>query len=338
MVRKIQKAFPVFVASLLLAGVLFPACQQKPPTETQLIKVSIRLQWVHQAQFAGVYVAKEKGFYSEKGLDVTIFPGGADFNAIKLVAAGSNDFGIWTADQLVLARAQGVPVKAISAVFQKSLACFIAKESSGIKSPRDFVGKKVGMAYGYDSETLYVAMLKKLGVDRSKIREIPVQYDLARFWRGEIDVWPAYRINQPITAEQLGVPINIIDPAEFGIESYSDVLFTTDKMIYEKPALVEAFLSATLKGWQWALSHPEEAARIVLQQDSHLDYQHELAMLRIEAPLVQPSPEVAVGTMRRSVWESIRRMLLDQGALKTDVQLEDVYTTEFLRKLGVNAD
>jgi len=126
----------VFVALSLV--MMIAACNRsETPPQPSVVKVSIRLQWVHQAQFAGVYAAKEKGFYRDQHLDVTIYPGGADFNAIKLVAAGSNDFGIWTADQLVLARSQGIPVKGLAAIFQRSLACFMSKQSSGIKSPTD---------------------------------------------------------------------------------------------------------------------------------------------------------------------------------------------------------
>jgi len=187
------------------------------------------------------------------------------------------------------------------------------------------------MAYGYDSETLYVAMMQKLGIDRRTIKEVPVQYDLARLWRGEIDVWPAYRINQPLTAEQLGIPINTIDPADYGIQSYSDILFTSDEMIAKKPELVRAFVAATLKGWDWAISHPDEATDIVLKQDPHLDRTHELAMLKIETPFVRPTPEAQIGAMRESVWQSINTMLMDQSTLKQPVDLRDVYTVQFLK-------
>jgi ABC-type nitrate/sulfonate/bicarbonate transport system substrate-binding protein len=314
---------------LLLALCASAGCRHHKDN-TGLYPVSIRLQWIHQAQFAGIYAAKVNGYYRDAGLDVSVYQGGADLNAIKLVASGSNDFGIWTADQLVLARAQGIPIKGVAAIFQKSLACFIAKASSHISSVRDFPHHTVGVSYGYDNETLYIEMLKRAGVPRSTIHETPVQYDLARFWDGEVDVWPSYLINQPITAKELGVPITIIDPEDYGIRSYSDILFTTDSMIKDHPDIVAKFVEATQKGWNWALDNPDSATALVLKQDQHLNWDHERSMLEIESKLVRPDKGFIVGTMETTRWSSIYSMLNDQDAIRNPLAVTDVYSTQFV--------
>ena len=116
--------------------------------------VSLRLQWFPLAQFAGFYAADEKGFYKEQGLDVTINPGGPDFNAIQLVANGSDTFGIWTADQILVAQSRGVPITIVAAIYRKDPNVWLVKKGSGIKGPKDFKGKTVTTVFGRATETV----------------------------------------------------------------------------------------------------------------------------------------------------------------------------------------
>lgn len=302
----------VIATSALLVPHFFgtPLARTTAPPE----KLSLRLQWLHQAQFAGFYVAKEKGFYREEGLDVTINSGGQDFNAVTLVASGSDDVGIWTADQVLLAYSRGVPIRAVGVVFDRSLAAFMVRSSSGIKTPKDFEGKTVGMYYGYDTETLYLHLLKKFGVDRSKIQETALQYDLGRFYSGEVDVWPAYAINQPLAAKQAGIGVNLLTPEQFGIRYYSDTIIVSDSTLRKRRDSVVKFLRASQQGWEYALAHRDEAVDIVLTFEPHLDKEHQKQMLDVVAEYVNKKEPMF--SMDRDTWDSIAVTLVDQGLLK----------------------
>jgi len=324
--NQFSKVTVAITAVVTLSLVLLLGCKpqgQTPKTDMppQLEKVSLRLQWLNQAQFAGFYMAKEKGYYQDEGLDVTINPGGQDYNAATLVASGSDDFGIWTADQVLLAASRGVPIRAVGVVFDRSLAAFMVKKSSGIKTPKDFEGKTVGIYYGYDTETIYLHLLKQFNVDRSKIKETALQYDLTPFLHGDVDVWPAYVINQPITARLAGVDVNLLTPEQFGISYYSDTIIVSEKTLKERHDTVVKFLKATERGWEYAINHRDETIDVVMKKDPHLDRKQQSAMLDVVADYLNKKP---MFTMDFAVWNSIASLLLEQGLLKQPTKLDEV--------------
>ena len=298
--------------------------------EQKLEKVSLRLQWIPQAQFAGVFVAEKKGFYKQKGIELEIKPGGGTVDPMVHVEAGRDDFGIWVADRLIVGRAQGMPLKAIAVIYQKDQVVFITREDSGISTPRDFAGKKVGIKRGDNTETAYIAMLKDIGVDRKQINEIPVTWDMNPFFNRKVDVWPSYIINEPLQVEEMGIKLNYIKPGDYGIRGYSDTLFTTDEMIKKNPALVKRFLEATLKGWNCAIDNPEEAVDITIEFVKKkfgikLDRYHELAMLEKSKELIKPEGG-KIGEMDRTVWSEMMQRLVNLDILQKEINIESVFT------------
>ena len=141
--------------------------------------VTVRLKWFNQAQFAGFYVAQEKGFYKSAGLDVNIQPGGPDFPAVQMVAGGNEQFGVTGADQILIARSKGVPIVALAVIYRRNPFVMFSLQKSGIKTPADWVGKKVGVKIGGNEELIYRAVLAKAKIDKSQLTEIPVKFDIA---------------------------------------------------------------------------------------------------------------------------------------------------------------
>ena len=129
--------------------------------------VTLRLKWLHQAQFAGFYTAEQKGFYENNGIDITINPGGIDFPAVQMVAGGGDMFGVTGGDQILLARDKGVPIVAIAVIYPGNPFTMFALESSGISEPKDFIGKKIGIQPGANEELMYRAMMANAGIDTS---------------------------------------------------------------------------------------------------------------------------------------------------------------------------
>src|SRR5580692_9539572 len=206
---------------------------------------TVRLKWFHQAQFAGFYVAKEKGYYRDAGLDIDIQPGGPDFPAVQMVSGGNEQFGVTGADQILIARSKGVPVVALAVIFRCNPFVLFSLAKSGIKTPADYVGKTVGVKIGGNEELIYRAVLAKAGVDKSKLTETPVKFDITPLLTGDIDVWPGYLINEVLAAKEKGFDVNIVHPSDYGIDLYADTLFTTEKMLKEKPDVVKKFVAAT---------------------------------------------------------------------------------------------
>jgi NitT/TauT family transport system substrate-binding protein len=182
------------------------------------------------------------------------------------------------------------------------------------------------MYYGYDTETLYLHLLKQFNVDRSKIKETALQYDLSLFFNGQVDVWPAYAINQPLVAKQQGVAVRLLTPDQFGIRYYSDTIIVSDKTLKDRRQTVEKFLAASEKGWEYALSHTNDAVDIVMKADPHLDRNLQVGMLGVVADYFNKQPMFKMDT---NVWESISAILQEQGSLKTPPALDDVADFSF---------
>jgi NitT/TauT family transport system substrate-binding protein len=311
--------------ALLASLVLAFSCTAATAADT----VAVRLKWFNQAQFAGFYVASDKGFYKEAGIDASIKPGGPDFPAIQMIVGGDEQFGVTSADQILVARSKGVPVVALAVLYRKSPFVLFSLKQSGVDTPEKFRSRKIGVKLGGNEELIYRAILKKSAVPAGELTELPVKFDMTPLLTGQIDVWPGYVINEVITAREKGFDVNIIWPSSYGLNFYADTLFTTEKMIKEKPEVVKRFVAATLKGWNHAAVNPEEAAQITVKTGDKLTYPHELAMMKESIPLLKPDAQ-PIGSMQAADWQSLHNLLLQGGFIKAPVELDKAYTTKFL--------
>jgi len=293
-------------------------------------KVSIRLCWLHQSEFAGFYFADKAGFYKNEELNVKFNPGGVDFPAIQSVIGGSDQFGIATPEQILLAREKGVPVVAIAMIFRKNPWVLFSLKESGIDSVQKFIGKKIAVSYGDSDEYIYRAMLKNAGVDSKSLEEVPAQFDITPLLTKQVDVWPGYSYSQPVNAEEKGYQVNLIWPNDYNVSTYGISLFTTEKMIKEKPNVVHKFVSATIKGWQKALENQQQAVFYTLQYSDQLNYEHEIKAMNAINSLVKPDDK-PIGFMDKAMWESMQDFLLKQNLMEQTVDINKVFTPEFLQ-------
>lgn len=327
---------------LLVVFLVVTGCTNTAPTSTspEVTKVTMRLQWLPQFQFAGYLVAEARGYYRDAGLDVTILPGGPDAIPLPLVATGADTFGSTGADTILISREQGIEVVALATWFQASPVAFMVHRDSGIRSPQDFVGRRVGMFYGDNVETEYRALLAATGVDPASVIEIPGDYSLAPFLERRADVWPVYATDQPYTARAAGADIDLILARDYGVELMGDVLFTTAEFARNNPNTVRAFVQATLRGWQEALNDPAAAIEIILARSPDFDRGH----LEFEAAetiklLRYGIGERCVGASDRAVWQKEAQLLQSLGVLKSDIDPETVLLTdavdEYYRSQGI---
>ncbi len=177
---------------------------------------------------------------------------------------------------------------------------------------------------------MYRAVLKKTAVPASGLTEIPVKFDLTPLLTGQIEVWPGYSINEVIAAREKGFDVNIISPASYGLNFYADTLFTTEKMVKDHPDVVKRFVAATLKGWNYAADHPEEAAKATVKFGNKLTYPHELAMMQESIDLLDSFDAKPIGSMEAAQWTGLQTLLIDGGFMKAPIALEQAYSTKYL--------
>jgi ABC-type nitrate/sulfonate/bicarbonate transport system substrate-binding protein len=247
-----------------------------------------------------------------------------------MVTGGNEQFGVTGADQILIARGKGVPVVALAVIFRRNPFVLFSLAKSGIKAPADYVGKNIGVKIGGNEELIYRAVLAKAGIDKARLNEIPVKFDITPLLAGAVDVWPGYLINEVLAAKEKGFDVNVVSPPDYGIDLYADTLFTTEKMLKEKPDVVRKFVTATLKGWTSAMAAPEEAAQITVKYGTKLTYDHELAMMKASLPLLQPDAQ-PVGWMDAANWSATQKLLVDAGFQKSPVDVGKAFTTEFLK-------
>ena len=316
---------------LLLVFALLAACQPqevvKPPDE-----VSLQLKWVHQAQFAGFYVAQERGYYAEENIEVTFIEGGPGIETVEQVVTGQADFGVGAPETILVQRSQGGSIVAIAAIYRRSPAVFVALAGSGIERPADFLGRTVAAAGITEYELQLKAMLNKLGLDINQVEVVPHSYDLTRLYEGEVDITAIYSTGGLIRARQAGYELSLIWPSDYGVHLYGDTLITTDQLIAENPDLVTRFLRATLRGWREAIEDPDAAVEITLKHAEEADAELQTQMMEASLPLVHTG-EDRIGWMRAEVWQGMHDMLLEQGLLAGPVDLDKVYTMEFLQRI-----
>lgn len=294
-----------------------------------LEKVSLRLKWMDQAQFAGYYLANSRGLYLDKNLNVEIHPGGPDISPVQMVVTGVDDFGITGADQIILAREKGIPLVALVVLYKDSPVTIMSLEKKNIKKPKDLEGKKVEVVYGRDEEVIYKILLEKEGVDRKKINEIPSLADYSRVISEQVDARVDYELNGGILLPLKGFPLNLIKPRDYGIKFYADTLFTTEEMIRKNPEIVRNFVKASIEGWKMALINQKSAIDEVMLVNNSLDREHQSKFLEYSIPMIMGRGNI--GYSEKEIWEEMQAMLLSQGVLKNPVEIDKVFTNEFLK-------
>jgi NitT/TauT family transport system substrate-binding protein len=320
-----------------VSGCSGPQNETDPNSDRKLDKVSLQLQWVTQAQFAGYYTAFEKGWYEEEGIDMTIYPGGPDIVPVDLVAAGSRDFGTTLLADLAVKIGQGKPVISIAQIQQNNGLRLLAKKESQINGPQDFVGKKVGVWLG-GWEAQFNALLAHAGISPDQVNVISQGFSMIPFLEGRLDVASAMIYNEYHMVLDAGIKprdLIVVDYGTWNLGFPGDVLFTSEKMRTAHPDLCIRMLRASLKGWMHSLDHQEEAARIVVALDrsgvAKLDHQRK--MMKEIAVLVKGEKGSKLGYGHTDTLVKMIHLLAQYKVLSQPLDVDQIYTSEFINQL-----
>ncbi len=303
---------PLFLAGLCAILLLFQA-----PLARAQERVTLQLKHSHQFQFAGYYAALEKGYYRDAGLDVQILEGSDGNEPERAVLDGRAQYGVGSSS-LLLARMSGKPVVVLAVVFQHSPYALAMRQTGPAPDIRSIAGKRVMIGSLTDELTQadeVMAYLRKEGIATGQLVRVEHSFNPDDLVKGKVDAMSIFVSNEPDYLDRLGFPYDIYSPRAAGIDFYGDNLFTSEAEIKNHPDRVRAFRAASMRGWQYAMSHQEEIVDLILNKYSRQhDRMHLLYEARQMVPLVQPVL-VEIGYMNPDRWQHIADIYTELGML-----------------------
>ncbi|MGE4472232.1 MAG: ABC transporter substrate-binding protein [Sulfuricurvum sp.] len=227
--------------------------------------VTLQLPWLNQFQFAGYYIAKERGYYANAGLDVTILDAQKKEASIKSVLEGKAQYGVGHSS-LIVNYVNGDPLILMAAIYQSSPMVLLTRKDAHITDAKELKDKRVMLTRDMVQWAEIQTMLRSVGLTVDDLQVQPHSFDPMSLARGETDAMVAYSSNEPFILKKAGIETYAINPKEYGFDYYSDILFTTKQEITEHPERAEAFYEASMKGWLWAFDHIDEAAEVIYRK------------------------------------------------------------------------
>jgi NitT/TauT family transport system substrate-binding protein len=303
----------------LVAGIVFTLGLGMAGAQAQ-DKLTLQLKWVTQAQFAGYYVAKDKGFYKEAGLDVEVKPGGPDIAPPQVIAGGGADVVVDWMPSALASREKGVPLVNIAQPFKRSGLMLTCRNESGIKTPADFKDKTLGVWF-YGNEYPFLAWMAKLGIktdgSAGGVKVIKQGFNVDPLLQKQADCISTMTYNEYWQLIEAGVKpedLTVFKYEDQGVATLEDGLYVLEDKLKD-PAFVEKlarFVKASMKGWDYAREHPDEAVKIVLENDASgaQTEQHQTTMIQEINKLTEGSD----GTLDVAAADTTVKTLLSGGS------------------------
>lgn len=293
--------------------------------------VSWRLGWLAGSQQAGEYVAIDKGYFKQAGINLTVQPGGPNLDSVALVASGSAAIGqISSSPSLILARSQGIPVKAFASALQKHPFAWFSLKKDNIQSPKDWAGKKIGIQG--TARPLLNAVVAKYGLNPSSFETVVIGGDMLPLINGQVQAASAWVIDSIQTAALPAGGYSTMLLWDLGIQLYANPYFATDDTIKNSKQMLEGFVTAAGKGWEYAFANPDEAVDIVMKYVQGLKKPTEVQTVKNMEPFTwsAATKQKGFGTMDLPLWQNQINIYADLKLLKGPVQPGDVATLDIL--------
>ena len=293
--------------------------------------VNWRLGWLAGSQQSGEFVAMEKGYFKTAGINLTVQPGGPNLDSVSLVASGSATVGqISSSPSLILARSHGIPVKAFASALQKHPFAWFSLKKDNISSPKDWVGKKIGIQG--TARPLLNAVVSKFSLNPDSFQTVVIGSDTLPLVNGQVQAASGWVIDSAQAAPLPANGYNVMLLWDLGVQLYANPYFATEDTIKKDKKMLEGFVTAAGKGWEYAFAHPEEAIDIVMKHVQALKRDQELATLKSMAPFTwnAATKKSGFGTMDLSLWQNQIDLYASLKLIDKSYPAADVATLEIL--------
>ncbi|WP_181444540.1 ABC transporter substrate-binding protein [Bacillus sp. 03113] len=303
---------------------------QSEKSNEKLQKINLMLDWYPNAVHSFLFTAKEKGYFKEQGLDVELKMPADTNDPLKLVASKQIDIAISYQPQVVIARAEDIPVQSFGAIVRHPLNHLMVPADSSIQSPKDLAGKSIGYPSILLDEAIVDTMVKYSGGNPEQVKMVDVGWDLipAIATKKTDALMGAYINHEKLLLEKEGHPIRTFNPTEFGVPDYYELVFVaSEKGIKDKPELYKKFMTAAAKGQKYVQDHPEEGLSILMKHEdktSPLEKDIETKSLEILLPLMDAKNQ-SFGYQDPAIWEGAAKWLYDSKVIKKEVKTEDAF-------------
>ncbi len=323
---------------VLALGLLATACSgSDEPSEITDLTFMAGFKAQANLPFVAAYVAQDKGYFAEQKLNVTIRHSIGEH--LKLLLSGDVDVTTANADSVLKRRSSpDVPIRAVALFGQSGQAAYVALESSGIRSPKDWEGKRFGYKTALPAE--YLAVARAAGVDRDRVDEVKVGFDPRVLTEGQVDVLAVFKSNEPDTLRRLGFPVTVFNPEDYGVPTLGLTYIVQESTIAEDPDVVERFLKATMKGFAFAVENEEETLDIILKFAPNEDREHQRFMLREELRNAEGSvtDDAGLGAMTDEQWKGLYDHLIEFEALANPFDYQTAYDDQFIERIYKDAE
>jgi len=320
-----MKKTSVFIFCLLL---LLSACG--PKSSSSLTQVRLPLGYIPDVQFAPLYVAVQKGYFRQAGIQVT-FDYSMETDITALVGADQIQFGVVSGDQVLLARAQGLPVVYVMAWYQQYPVSVVAKSSQGIQNPSDLRGKTIGLPGLYGANYIGLrALLHAGGLTESDVKLDSIGYTQVEALATDHDqAVSVYTNNEPIQLRAEGYNLDELRVADY-VQLASNGLITNEKTIASNPELVRGMVEAFLRGLSDTIADPAAAYETSKAYVENLAQADTAVQQQVLATSIELWKAPRLGYSEPKSWESMQSVLLDIGFLSQPLELSTAYTNVFI--------
>lgn len=318
---------------IVLAGLLLVACAPSAvptPTTAPVTPVTVVMGYIPNVQYAPFFVAEEKGYFAQEGIQLN-YNWGFEFDGIKLVGANQADFAIVTGDQIVQARAQNVPIVYIGNWYNAFPISVVSLADKNIKVPQDLVGKKVGLPGLFGaSYTAWRALLYASGLKEQDIAADNIGFTQAQALnQGTVDAAVVYANNEPVQLLLAGKKLNSINTWEYA-KLVGNGIAANEATLKNRPQIARGFVRALLRGIQDTMNNPDEALQITLKRVPEAGGDNlatSKAVLLASVPLWK---NTRLGETRLADWQAMEQFMLDAGFINTPVDVNQAFTNEYL--------
>jgi NitT/TauT family transport system substrate-binding protein len=307
-----------------------PSQPAATPTPRAPETITLAMGFVPNVQFAPFYVAEDKGYFAEENLAIH-FDYGMETDLLKLVGAGELRFAVASGDQVILARAQELPVVYVLNWYRRFPVCVVSLKEKGIKGAKDLVGKRVGIPATEGASYIgWRALLHAEGIDEAQVNLQVIGYtQVASLTEDRVDAAVCYAMNEPVQLREAGYAIDVIYVADYA-NLVSNGLITNEQTIAERPELAQGLVRAVLRGLRYTIEHPDEAFAICKEHVPEIAGDNEALQKAVLLESVKFWQGERLGYSDRAAWQESQRFMRQIGLIDDEVDVETLFTNQFV--------